>query len=123
MMFPFNGLDDAEARRRLAQIARPVVTNITNRRRSDACLNFCGIPICYPGVRFYELIYYGVRELAPENHLRGKMALSTQALILIEQRVANEANRLAAANVLWFFLGTLGAHRFTSAEPAAEWRI
>lgn len=40
------------------------------------------------------------------------MALSTQEQILIEQRVMNEAKSVGAAYLLWFFLGTLGAHRF-----------
>ncbi|MBB5575074.1 MULTISPECIES: TM2 domain-containing protein [Rhizobium] len=40
------------------------------------------------------------------------MALSTQEQILIEQRVTNEAKSVGAAYLLWFFLGTLGAHRF-----------
>ncbi|WFU09409.1 TM2 domain-containing protein [Rhizobium sp. CB3090] len=40
------------------------------------------------------------------------MGLSTQEQILIEQRVTNEAKSVGAAYLLWFFLGTLGAHRF-----------
>jgi TM2 domain-containing membrane protein YozV len=32
--------------------------------------------------------------------------------MLIEQRVTNEAKSTGAAYLLWFFLGTLGAHRF-----------
>ena len=40
------------------------------------------------------------------------MGLSTQEQILIEQRVTNEAKSAGAAYLLWFFLGTLGAHRF-----------
>ena len=40
------------------------------------------------------------------------MGLSTQEQILIEQRVMNEAKSAGAAYLLWFFLGTLGAHRF-----------
>lgn len=40
------------------------------------------------------------------------MGLSTQEQILIEQRVTNDAKSVAAAYLLWFFLGTLGAHRF-----------
>lgn len=31
---------------------------------------------------------------------------------MIEQRVTNEAKSVGAAYLLWFFLGTLGAHRF-----------
>ena len=40
------------------------------------------------------------------------MGLSTQEQTLIEQRVTNEAKSVGAAYLLWFFLGTLGAHRF-----------
>ena len=32
--------------------------------------------------------------------------------MLIEQRVTNEAKSVGAAYLLWFFLGTVGAHRF-----------
>lgn len=62
-------------------------------------------------MNFNAPIYCGVRGLAPENHGE-KMALSTQEQILIEQRVTNEAKSVGAAYLLWFFLGTLGAHRF-----------
>ena len=40
------------------------------------------------------------------------MGLSTQQQILIEQRVTNEAKSAGVAYLLWFFLGTLGVHRF-----------
>jgi TM2 domain-containing membrane protein YozV len=38
--------------------------------------------------------------------------ISTQQQMLIEQRVTNEAKSTGAAYLLWFFLGTFGAHRF-----------
>ena len=38
--------------------------------------------------------------------------LTTQQQILIEQRVTNDAKSAGAAYLLWFFLGTLGGHRF-----------
>ena len=40
------------------------------------------------------------------------MALSTQQLQLVEQRLANEARSSTLSYVLWFFLGPFGAHRF-----------
>ncbi|HWF76760.1 MAG TPA: NINE protein [Caulobacteraceae bacterium] len=40
------------------------------------------------------------------------MALDTQQLQLIEQRVANDAPNAVVAYLLWFFLGLLGGHRF-----------
>lgn len=40
------------------------------------------------------------------------MSLTTQEQILIEQRVTNEAKSIAAAYLLWFFLGGFGVHRF-----------
>jgi TM2 domain-containing membrane protein YozV len=40
------------------------------------------------------------------------MAISVQEQMLIEQRVTNEAKSVGAAYLLWFFLGSLGAHRF-----------
>jgi TM2 domain-containing membrane protein YozV len=40
------------------------------------------------------------------------MGLSTQEQILIEQRVTNDAKSAGVAYLLWFFLGTLGVHRF-----------
>jgi TM2 domain-containing membrane protein YozV len=45
------------------------------------------------------------------------MALSTNQLILIEQRVTNEAKSTAAAYLLWFFLGWISAHRFYLGKP------
>ncbi|MEG9884336.1 MAG: TM2 domain-containing protein [Hyphomicrobiales bacterium] len=40
------------------------------------------------------------------------MELSTQAKILIEQRITNEKKSLAMAYLLLIFLGPLGMHRF-----------
>ena len=40
------------------------------------------------------------------------MGLSVQEQMLIEQRVTNEAKSVGVAYLLWFFLGTLGGHRF-----------
>ena len=42
----------------------------------------------------------------------GPGGLSTEAQMLIEQRVTNEGPSAGAAYLLWFFLGLLGAHRF-----------
>lgn len=42
----------------------------------------------------------------------GEMALSTNQLMLIEQRVTNDAPSVAVAYLLWFFLGLVSAHRF-----------
>ncbi|MET3594662.1 TM2 domain-containing membrane protein YozV [Mesorhizobium shonense] len=47
------------------------------------------------------------------------MSLSTQEQILIEQRVTNEAKSAGVAYLLWFFLGTLGAHRFYLARTGS----
>lgn len=47
------------------------------------------------------------------------MTLSTQQQMLIEQRVTNEAKSTGAAYLLWFFLGTLGAHRFYLGRPGS----
>lgn len=40
------------------------------------------------------------------------MALSTEQMMLIEQRVTNERKSVGVAYLLWFFLGGLGGHRF-----------
>lgn len=40
------------------------------------------------------------------------MALTTNQMMLIEQRVANDKKSIGAAYLLWFFLGILSAHRF-----------
>lgn len=40
------------------------------------------------------------------------MALTTEQEMLIEQRVTNEARSTGASYLLWFFLGSFGAHRF-----------
>lgn len=40
------------------------------------------------------------------------MALSVQEQMLIEQRVSNDAKSVGVSYLLWFFLGSLGAHRF-----------
>ncbi|MCH4541087.1 hypothetical protein DK867_06560 [Ochrobactrum sp. POC9] len=47
------------------------------------------------------------------------MSLSTQQQILIEQRVANEAKSTGAAYLMWFFLGSLGGHRFYLGRPGS----
>lgn len=52
--------------------------------------------------------------------MRGKgkaMSISTEKQILIEQRVTNEAKSLGVAYLLWFFLGSFGAHRFYLGRP------
>lgn len=40
------------------------------------------------------------------------MALSTEQQMLVEQRLANEKKSTGVSYLLWFFLGSLGAHRF-----------
>ena len=45
------------------------------------------------------------------------MALTTNQMMLIEQRVTNEAKSTGAAYLLWFFLGLLSAHRFYLGTP------
>ena len=45
------------------------------------------------------------------------MRLSTDDMILIEQRVNNEKKSAGAAYLLWFFLGFLSAHRFYLGKP------
>ncbi|RYC10049.1 TM2 domain-containing protein [Ciceribacter ferrooxidans] len=45
------------------------------------------------------------------------MSISTEKQILIEQRVTNEAKSLGVAYLLWFFLGSFGAHRFYLGRP------
>jgi TM2 domain-containing membrane protein YozV len=40
------------------------------------------------------------------------MALSTEQLSLIEQRVANDGPSTGVAYLLWFFMGVFSAHRF-----------
>lgn len=40
------------------------------------------------------------------------MALTTEQMMLIEQRVANNGPNMAVAYMLWFFLGIVSAHRF-----------
>ncbi|MFN3607648.1 MAG: TM2 domain-containing protein [Hyphomonas sp.] len=40
------------------------------------------------------------------------MALSTNQMMLIEQRVGNEKKSTGTAYLLWFFLGLFSAHRF-----------
>lgn len=39
-------------------------------------------------------------------------ALTTEELMLIEQRVTNAKKSTGAAYLLWFFLGIVSAHRF-----------
>ena len=45
------------------------------------------------------------------------MRLSTEAQILIEQRVTNEGPSAGVAYMLWFFLGLVSAHRFYLGRP------
>ncbi len=40
------------------------------------------------------------------------MQLTTQEQQLVEQRLANEVRSPLIAYILWFFLGSFGAHRF-----------
>lgn len=40
------------------------------------------------------------------------MALDTQQMMLIEQRVSNDGPSTGVAWLLWFFLGLVGGHRF-----------
>jgi TM2 domain-containing membrane protein YozV len=47
------------------------------------------------------------------------MSLSTNQMILIEQRVTNDAKSVAAAYLLWFFLGWISAHRFYLGRPVS----
>lgn len=45
------------------------------------------------------------------------MAFTTEDMILIEQRAANEKKSAGAAYLLWFFLGWISAHRFYLGKP------
>lgn len=45
------------------------------------------------------------------------MSFSTEDMILIEQRAANEKKSAGAAYLLWFFLGWISAHRFYLGKP------
>jgi len=47
------------------------------------------------------------------------MALSTNQMILIEQRVTNDSKNAMVAYLLWFFLGWLSAHRFYLGKPVS----
>jgi TM2 domain-containing membrane protein YozV len=47
------------------------------------------------------------------------MALNVAELMLIEQRVTNDANSTAAAYLLWLFLGWVSAHRFYLGKPVS----
>ena len=47
------------------------------------------------------------------------MGLSTNDMIFIEQRIANERKSTGAAYLLWFFLGFLSAHRFYLGKPVS----
>jgi TM2 domain-containing membrane protein YozV len=44
---------------------------------------------------------------------------TTQDMILIESRVANEKKSAGAAYLLWFFLGWISAHRFYLGKPVS----
>lgn len=45
------------------------------------------------------------------------MSFTTNDMILIETRVANERKSAGAAYLLWFFLGWISAHRFYLGKP------
>lgn len=45
------------------------------------------------------------------------MTFTTEDMILIEQRAANEKKSAGAAYLLWFFLGWISAHRFYLGKP------
>lgn len=45
------------------------------------------------------------------------MAFTTEDMILIEQRAANEKKSAGTAYLLWFFLGWISAHRFYLGKP------
>lgn len=45
------------------------------------------------------------------------MSFTTEDMILIEQRAANEKKSAGAAYLLWFFLGWVSAHRFYLGKP------
>lgn len=45
------------------------------------------------------------------------MALSTSELMLVEQRVTNDAPSTGAAYLLWFFLWFVSGHRFYLGRP------
>lgn len=45
------------------------------------------------------------------------MSFTTEDMILIEQRAANEKKSAGAAYLLWFFLGWISAHRFYLGKP------
>lgn len=47
------------------------------------------------------------------------MSLTTSEEMLIEQRVTNESPSVAAAYLLWIFLGILSAHRFYLGRPGS----
>jgi TM2 domain-containing membrane protein YozV len=47
------------------------------------------------------------------------MALTTNQMILIEQRVTNDAKSTGTAYLLWFFLGLLSGHRFYLGRPVS----
>lgn len=47
------------------------------------------------------------------------MTFTTNDMILIESRVANERKSAGAAYFLWFFLGWLSAHRFYMGKPVS----
>lgn len=45
------------------------------------------------------------------------MSFTTEDMILIEQRAANDKKSAGAAYLLWFFLGWISAHRFYLGKP------
>lgn len=47
------------------------------------------------------------------------MTFTTNDMLLIESRVANERKSAGAAYFLWFFLGWLSAHRFYMGKPVS----
>ncbi|SLN16052.1 TM2 domain protein [Roseovarius gaetbuli] len=40
------------------------------------------------------------------------MSLSTEQMVLVEQRLSNEKKSIGMVYLLWLFLGVLGIHRF-----------
>lgn len=47
------------------------------------------------------------------------MGLTTQEMLLVEQRAANNSKSSGMAYVLWLLLGGIGVHRFYLGKPGA----
>lgn len=47
------------------------------------------------------------------------MGLSTEQLMLVEQRVANDGPSTGVAYLLWFFLGLVSGHRWYLGRPGS----